>query len=80
MVAGDDHVETARKLRELIAAYGEVEDLVAIGAYKEGAKPLADRALKRWDKINGFLRQSRNEMTPLDAAIEGLKGVVHEEV
>ncbi|BBO24223.1 MAG: ATP synthase [Chthonomonadaceae bacterium] len=80
MVAGDDHVETARKLRELIAAYGEVEDLVAIGAYKEGAKPLADRALKRWDKINGFLRQNRNEMTPLDAAIEGLKGVVHEEV
>lgn len=61
MVVSADHVRQANKLRELVAAYEDVQDLVSIGAYQKGSKPVADRAIERWDAINGFLRQDKTE-------------------
>jgi flagellum-specific ATP synthase len=58
-VTSPDHVQAARDLRELLAAYHDIEDLVSIGAYKPGSKPIADRALETWPQINGFLRQDK---------------------
>lgn len=63
MVTGESQQEAARDLRELMAAYTDIEDLVSIGAYKPGTKPIADRALERWDAINAFLRQRKDEAT-----------------
>lgn len=79
-VADEDHVESARTLRELIGAYADVEDLVSIGAYQAGAKPIADKALARWDSINAFLRQARDEHTDFEETVGILKGIAHEEV
>lgn len=59
MVTTQDHVKAANRLRELIAAYEDVEDLVSIGAYKSGSKPLSDEAIEKWPAINGFLRQDK---------------------
>lgn len=61
MVVDSEQLETARSLRELMAAHADVEDLVSIGAYKEGSNQLADTAIKRWDSINSFLRQDKSE-------------------
>lgn len=58
---GPDQLEAARKMREWIAAYGEVEDLVSIGAYSPGSKPMADKAIEKWDAIRAFLCQQKNE-------------------
>jgi flagellum-specific ATP synthase len=60
MITSEDHVRTAGRLRELLAAYADVEDLVSIGAYKEGTKPLSDEAIRKWSQINGFLRQGKD--------------------
>jgi flagellum-specific ATP synthase len=59
MVVSDEQMGQAREMRELLAAYQDVEDLVSIGAYKAGSKPIADRAIDRWEPINGFLRQDK---------------------
>ena len=59
MVTPADQVVSANRLRELIAAYAEVEDLVALGAYKDGSKPVSDEAISKWDAINEFLRQDK---------------------
>jgi FliI/YscN family ATPase len=77
LISGQDHVQDANRLRELLAAYVDVEDLVSIGAYKEGAKPVADEAIRKWPEINAFLRQDRRESTPYEASLTGLRSLVH---
>lgn len=68
MVVSDDHLAQSREVRELLAAYNDVEDLVSIGAYKSGSKPIADRAIQRNDSINRFLRQDKAEGTAYNLA------------
>lgn len=76
MVVDSEQIRLANGLRELISAYDEVEDLVNIGAYKEGAKPIADRALSQWDSINSFLRQSKEVRADMNESVEVLRGFV----
>lgn len=72
MVTSEEHVGRANELRELIAAYDDVEDLVSVGAYKPGSQPKSDRAIDRWDAINAFLRQGRADSTPIDETRQAL--------
>lgn len=58
-VVGQEQIQIARDTRELIAAYKDVEDLVSIGAYKPGSKPVTDRAIERNDALTAFLRQDK---------------------
>ena len=76
MVTSSQHVREANELREMIAAYRDIEDLVSIGAYKEGTRPDSDRAIERWDAINAFLRQDRTEGTPYDQSTAVLNQLV----
>jgi flagellar biosynthesis/type III secretory pathway ATPase len=77
MVTDQEHVRNANGLRELLAAYSDVEDLVSIGAYKEGTKPLSDRAILRWPEINGFLRQDKAEFSDYTTTVTGLQEIIH---
>ncbi len=69
MVTSPEHVQGGNRLRELVAAYGDVEDLVSIGAYKEGTKPIADEALRKWPEITKFLRQDKQEESDFEVSI-----------
>jgi flagellum-specific ATP synthase len=53
--------DMARELRECLAVYREAEDLINIGAYKSGANPSIDRAVRLYEPINTFLRQRVEE-------------------
>lgn len=70
---GSDQLESARQMREWIAAYREVEDLVSIGAYSPGSKPIADKAIAKWDSICSFLRQRKDESSTWLEAIAKLQ-------
>lgn len=74
-VTDQEHVRQATAIRELIAAYDDVEDLVSIGAYKSGSRPMADRAIERWDRLNAFLRQGKAERATLDEARSLMAGL-----
>ena len=50
----------------MLAAHRDVRELVEIGAYVAGADADADAALARMPLIDGFLRQSLDDLTPLD--------------
>lgn len=80
MTTDEAHRAMATDLRELIAAHDDVEDLVAIGAYKEGSNPIADRALRRWDALNGFLRQRKEEGGEYAQTLRQLEEALSEEV
>lgn len=57
-------------VRELLAAYKKAEDLINIGAYRAGANPLIDRAVRQHDEINALLRQHVDDAVSADAALE----------
>ena len=45
MIVGPEHLKTAGRLRELMAAYKRSEILIKIGEYKKGADPVIDEAI-----------------------------------
>jgi flagellum-specific ATP synthase len=60
-VCASEHLEKARKLRQLLAAYSASEDLIRVGAYQKGADMILDKAIAALPKILCFLQQRKNE-------------------
>ncbi len=60
-VATTNQYAMASWLRGLLAAHRDHEDLISIGAYREGSNPVVDEAIALRDDINRFLRQSTDE-------------------
>jgi len=63
-VASAEQQGHAALVRKLLAVYARGEDLVRIGAYKPGADPELDRALRGRGEIRGFLEQGAGEAAP----------------
>lgn len=78
LVVSPGQMARANRLRELIAAREDIDDLVSIGAYKAGSKPIADEAIEKWDQIQGFLRQGKTEASDWDTTVTGLEEVAGE--
>ena len=60
-VVAPDYLERVNTLRGLMKKYEEVELLLQIGEYQEGADPLADRSIQKRAEITAFLRQGLDE-------------------
>ena len=60
------HLELAGSIRNMMAEYEKIKDLIAIGAYKKGINPSSDKAIDKRDAINAFLRQGTNDETVYD--------------
>jgi FliI/YscN family ATPase len=56
----EQQAATAR-VQQLLAAYADLEDLVNIGAFAQGANPLNDLAYRMNSRIMEFLRQSTDK-------------------
>jgi flagellum-specific ATP synthase len=76
-VCRPEHLEKARRLRRLLAAYTASEDLIRVGAYQKGLDPTLDQAIEAVPAVNKFLQQRGDEKAPLAstlAALQALKG------
>lgn len=71
-IAENVHLESAGKLREVLATYEAQRDLILIGAYKKGSDPKTDYAISKIDAVNNFLKQSTKEAMPSEIAIQKL--------
>jgi type III secretion protein N (ATPase) len=76
MIVDPQHLKTAGRLRELMAAYKRSEILIKIGEYKKGADPVIDEALDKWPRIMQFLRQGTREFTSYEDTLSQLKALV----
>ena len=76
-VVSSEHLNAAREMREIISTANEVEDLVSIGAYKQGTNYKIDSSLARLPRIEQFLRQAKDDPTPFDTVLKKLDEVVH---
>ncbi|HEV2500335.1 MAG TPA: FliI/YscN family ATPase [Terriglobia bacterium] len=71
-VCSREHLEKARRLRKLLAAYAASEDLIRVGAYQKGLDPVLDRAVAVLPSINEFLQQDTEKSEPFDQTIAAL--------
>ena len=62
----------ALTVRELLSAYRENEDLISIGAYRQGANPTVDTAIAMREEISRFLRQQVEERSSTEVALKEL--------
>ena len=60
-VATPEHKRLAGKLKNVLATYTEAEDLINIGAYKNGSNPDIDYAIKKIRAVNEYLCQGTDE-------------------
>lgn len=68
-----EHKAQAGKLRNVLATYSEAEDLINIGAYKNGSNPDIDYAIRKIRAVNGYLCQATDEKFLLEEEL-GLLG------
>ena len=71
-VVTPQHHAAARAVVELLATYRRSEDLISLGAYKTGANPRLDRAVKAIDAIESYLKQEAGEYAGLPESVSRL--------
>ena len=74
-VGSREQLELSDRLKNLLAAYKEAEDLINVGAYSAGSNRKVDYALSRMEKINAFLRQKIDEHSDFETSLNLLKGI-----
>ncbi len=67
-----EHRKSAGKIRELLSAYKQSEDLINIGAYVSGSNPTIDEAIRKIKAINAYLQQDAENKTDLQSAADHL--------
>jgi len=72
------HQELARELREILATYREAEDLINIGAYKQGANPKIDRAVRLYNPLISFLKQRVEDKADFVRSIRELQNILRD--
>ncbi len=75
-IATEEVREAGQELRELMAAYRDQKDLIAIGAYEHGSNPVVDRAIALRPQIEAFLRQRATEPSTMEQADDALLTLV----
>ncbi len=53
------------KARQVMSTYSDMEELIRLGAYKAGSSPEVDEAIRLHEPLEAFLRQAKDESTPL---------------
>ncbi len=71
-IVHEKHLKYAGKLLDMLAVYAKYEDIINIGAYKEGTNAKVDLALKMIDRINTFLKQDINEKANFEDTLSAL--------
>lgn len=56
-IVTNEHKVAAGKLKNVLATYQDAEDLINIGAYKNGSNPDIDYAIQKIKEVNAFLMQ-----------------------
>lgn len=74
-IASKDHKAASGKLKNVLATYTEAEDLINIGAYKNGSNPNIDYAIKKIDPVNEFIMQDVDSRYQFDDEVAMLKKI-----
>lgn len=77
-IATKEHKAISGKLKNVLATYQEAEDLINIGAYRNGSNKDIDYAIEKIDVVNEFLCQDVYEKFDFDEILEQLNRIFEE--
>ncbi len=78
-VSSKEHSFAAGRFRDLLAAYVRAEDMINIGAYKQGANPKIDEAIDKIESFNSFMRQEVDDPYSLEESVKRLTSIAGSE-
>ncbi|HMN50491.1 MAG TPA: flagellar protein export ATPase FliI [Xanthobacteraceae bacterium] len=64
------------KARQVLATYGDMEELIRLGAYRQGSSPEVDEAIRLNPALETFLSQGKEEKTNLGDGYRALAQIV----
>jgi flagellum-specific ATP synthase len=59
------YLHVLSRARQVMAAYADMEELIRLGAYRSGASPEVDEAIRLHGPLEAFLAQRKEESTSL---------------
>lgn len=71
-LASAQQLAAAARVRRWWAAREEKRDLIALGAYQRGSDTAVDGALAHWARMEKFLRQGQDEISPFEETLAAL--------
>ena len=72
-VVDPEHLQIARKFRELNSIYQQNRDLISIGAYSRGNDPLIDKAIDFNQSMTEYLCQGMHQPVSFSESLQQLK-------
>lgn len=75
-IVSEEHRKLASQIRDILSLYEKNEDLISIGAYKNGTNPKLDMAISKIDKINQFLCQGIQEQASYEEVLKKMKMIL----
>ena len=70
------HQKLAGQFKELLATHRQAEDLINIGAYKDGSNPKIDFAIAKKEEMNAYIKQEVHLGCSVADAISGLHEIL----
>lgn len=77
-IAQREHKGDAGRLKNVLATYNEAEDLINIGAYRQGSNPGIDYAISKIEAVNQFLMQDVEEKYSFEESVQLLNEIFQE--
>ncbi len=77
-IVSKEIMHAASEIREILASYQDAEDLITIGAYKQGQNPRVDRAVERIEAVHQFLRQAVDEPISIEETWQAMNAILTE--
>ncbi len=71
-IIGERHQKNAGRFIEVMSTYRKFEDMINLGAYKQGSNAKVDYAIKIIDKLRDYLTQDMHELIDFADAVQGL--------
>ena len=74
-VSGKPQQIAARKIRDIMSTYSDVQDLIRIGAYTRGTSPKIDKVIELMPAVNSFLQQGIRETFSLAESCNAMQNI-----
>jgi flagellum-specific ATP synthase len=71
-----DYWPVVQRAKRLLSIYGDMEELIRLGAYRTGSNPETDEAIRLFPQLEAFLAQGKEEATNLGEGYRQLAQIV----
>ncbi|WP_457671124.1 flagellar protein export ATPase FliI [Thiolapillus sp.] len=71
-IVSEEHLLAARRFRQIYSTYHKNQDLISVGAYKEGSDPRVDEAIHYYPRLTQFLQQDKRTAVDFNQSVGNL--------